>query len=77
MNCGYKRLPKECVKQVYEDKSSPYYQKPDEWCIGCKKIVDTSSNSDYAKCADDIMKLFDVDYPDKSVIELTLKKHFA
>ena len=42
-------------------------------CV-CQK---TAHNSDYAKCADDIMKLFDVDYPDKSVIELTLKKHFA
>jgi hypothetical protein len=47
MNCGYKKVPKECVKQVYEDESSPYYQKPDEWCIGCKKIVDTSSNKEY------------------------------
>ena len=46
MNCGYKRIPKECVKQVYEDQTSAYYQKPNQWCIGCRKIVDTSSNID-------------------------------
>ena len=37
----------------------------------------TTDNSDYAKCVDDIMKLFDVDYPNKSAIEWTLKKHFT
>ena len=46
MKCGYKRIPKECVKKVYEDKSSPYYQTPNEWCISCKKAVDVRSASD-------------------------------